>query len=77
MDATQLWLFPVGGHAEMELSAIVEIRAADPLMSAVYALRHEVFVVEQGVLEQLEVDEDDKVAAHLAALASCCFLLVQ
>jgi predicted GNAT family N-acyltransferase len=60
----------------MELSTIAEIRAADPLMSAVYALRHEVFVVEQVVPEQLEVD-DDKVAAHLAALASCCFLLVQ
>jgi predicted GNAT family N-acyltransferase len=48
---------------------IVEIRATDPLISAVYALRHEVFVVEQGVPEELEVDEDDKVAAHLAALS--------
>src|SRR5262249_52822098 len=38
-------------------------------MSAVYALRHDVFVVEQGVPEELEVDEDDKVAAHLAALS--------
>ena len=66
----------MGVHEEMELSTIVEIRAADPLMSAVYALRHEVFVVEQGGPEQLEVDEDDKAAAHLAELASCCFLLV-
>jgi predicted GNAT family N-acyltransferase len=38
-------------------------------MSSVYALRHEVFVIEQGVPEELEVDEDDKVAAHLAALS--------
>lgn len=38
-------------------------------MSAVYALRREVFVIEQGVPEELEVDEDDKVAAHLAALS--------
>jgi predicted GNAT family N-acyltransferase len=58
-----------GGHEEMELITIVEIQATDPLMSAVYALRHDVFVVEQGVPEELEVDEDDKVAVHLAALS--------
>jgi predicted GNAT family N-acyltransferase len=67
--AWSLRLLPVGEHEEMELSTIVEIRATDPLMSAVYALRHEVFVVEQGVPEELEVDEDDTVAAHLAALS--------
>ena len=59
----------MGGHEETELSTIVEIQATDPLMSAVYALRHDVFVVEQGVPEELEVDDDDKVAAHLAALS--------
>jgi len=59
----------VGGHEETELSTIVEIQATDPLMSAVYALRHDVFVVEQGVPKELEVDDDDKVAAHLAALS--------
>jgi len=48
---------------------IVEIQATDQLMSAVYALRHDVFVVEQGIPKELEVDEDDKVAAHLAALS--------
>ena len=51
------------------MTTIVEIRATDPLMSAVYALRREVFVIEQGVPEELEVDENDKVAAHLAALS--------
>lgn len=51
------------------MTTIVEIRATDPLMSAVYALRREVFVIEQGVPEELEVDEDDKVAAHLAAFS--------
>lgn len=51
------------------MTTIVEIRATDPLMSAVYALRREVFVVEQGVPEELEVDENDKVAVHLAALS--------
>jgi predicted GNAT family N-acyltransferase len=51
------------------LTRIVVIRATDPLMSAVYALRREVFVIEQGVPEELEVDENDKVAAHLAALS--------
>jgi predicted GNAT family N-acyltransferase len=59
----------VGEHEEIELSTIVEIRGTDPLMSAVYALRHDVFVSEQGVPEELEVDEHDKVAAHLAALS--------
>jgi predicted GNAT family N-acyltransferase len=58
----------------MELSTIVEIRATDPLMSAVYALRHEVFVVEQGVPEEFEIDEDDKVATHLAALSDATSL---
>lgn len=38
-------------------------------MSAVYALRREVFVIEQGVPEELEVDEDDKIAVHLAAIS--------
>ena len=51
------------------MATIVEIRATDPLMSAVYALRREVFVIEQGVPEELEVDENDNVAAHLAALS--------
>lgn len=51
------------------MTRIVEIRATDPLMSAVYALRRDVFVIEQGVPEELEVDENDKVAAHLAALS--------
>ena len=62
-------MLQVGGYEEMELTTIVEIRATDPLMSAVYALRHEVFVIEQGVPEELEVDDNDKVAAHLAALS--------
>jgi len=33
---------------------IVEIRATDPLISALYAVRHEVFVVEQGVPENFK-----------------------
>jgi predicted GNAT family N-acyltransferase len=51
------------------LSTIVVIQAADPLMPVVFALRHDVFVVEQGVPKELEIDEDDKVAVHLAALS--------
>ena len=51
------------------MNTIVEITATDPLMPAVYALRHKVFVLEQGVPQELEVDEDDKVATHLAALS--------
>ena len=51
------------------MRTIVEIRATDPLMPAVFALQHEVFVVEQVVPTELEVDEDDKFAAHLVALS--------
>ncbi|MDA9430967.1 hypothetical protein XH88_04020 [Bradyrhizobium sp. CCBAU 51627] len=47
----------------------MEILASNPLTSAVYALRNGVFVVEQGVPEDLEVDEDDRGATHLAALS--------
>ena len=35
---------------------------------AAYALRHQVFVVEQGVPEQLERDEHDRTADHVLAL---------
>ncbi|MPZ41337.1 MAG: GNAT family N-acetyltransferase [Rhizobiales bacterium] len=37
-------------------------------MPAVFAVRHQVFVVEQGVPPELERDEFDVVAVHLAAL---------
>jgi predicted GNAT family N-acyltransferase len=57
------------GTGRWKLTTIVEIRATVPLMSAVYSLRREVFVLEQGVPEELEVDENDKVAVHLAALS--------
>jgi predicted GNAT family N-acyltransferase len=47
---------------------IVAIRGTDTLMREAYALRREVFVVEQGVPQELEVDDDDPIAAHLVAL---------
>ena len=50
-------------------NTIVEINATDPLMSAVHGLRHDVFVIEHGVPEELELDEDDNFATHLAALS--------
>jgi predicted GNAT family N-acyltransferase len=50
------------------MQKIRAIGAADTLMAAVYALRHEVFVVEQGVPQELEIDEGDKIATHLVAL---------
>jgi len=48
---------------------IVEIRATDPLISALYVVRHEVFVVETRGPGKLQIDEDDQVATHLAALS--------
>ena len=46
---------------------ILEIQGTDPLMQSVYALRREVFVVEQNVPPELEIDEYDDVATHLIA----------
>ena len=52
----------------MKAPTIVAIQATDPLMAAVYALRRDVFVFEQHIPQELELDEDDKVATHVAAL---------
>jgi predicted GNAT family N-acyltransferase len=47
---------------------IVAIDATSDLMPAVYAVRHQVFVAEQAVPPELERDEFDDIAVHLAAL---------
>lgn len=49
---------------------MIEVREArgDAERVAAFALRHEVFVVEQGVPIELELDEDDETALHLVAL---------
>jgi len=47
---------------------IVAIGHADALMPAALVLRHEVFVVEQRIPQELEVDDDDGIATHLVAL---------
>lgn len=41
---------------------------AEPDRAAAYALRHEVFVLEQGVPGHLERDEHDEAADHVLAL---------
>jgi predicted GNAT family N-acyltransferase len=50
---------------------MVKIVLADDetLRAKAYALRHAVFVVEQGVPEQLERDELDETAIHLVAIS--------
>ena len=49
----------------------VRVRLAGPPdLDAVYALRHEVFVVEQGVPVELERDELDAAADHAVALGA-------
>jgi predicted GNAT family N-acyltransferase len=53
----------------MEMITIVPIEASDQLMGAVYALRHDVFVDEQGITQELERDEEDKSATHLVGLS--------
>jgi predicted GNAT family N-acyltransferase len=47
---------------------VIVIDSAAVLMPTVYALRHDVFVVEQAVAPELERDEFDAGAIHLAAL---------
>jgi len=47
---------------------IVAVDATSELMPAVYAVRHQVFVVEQAVPPELERDEFDALAIHLVAL---------
>ena len=47
---------------------IIAIDASSALMPAVFALRHEVFVLEQAVAPELERDEFDQGATHLVAL---------
>ena len=47
---------------------IIEIENGSPLLAAAFDLRREVFVIEQGVPEEIEIDELDDGATHLAAL---------
>lgn len=50
----------------------VEVRlAGSDDLPAVYALRHEVFVLGQDVPEDLERDEHDEVCDHAVALRDC------
>jgi predicted GNAT family N-acyltransferase len=50
---------------------VIEVREArgETERDAALTLRHEVFVVEQGVPVELEIDEDDAGALHLVAVS--------
>jgi predicted GNAT family N-acyltransferase len=48
---------------------IVAIAASDARMADAFALRHQVFVVEQGIAQELERDGDDSLATHLIAVS--------
>jgi predicted GNAT family N-acyltransferase len=52
----------------MTVERIIEIDGRSTLMPDVLGLRHEVFVVEQGVPVELEMDELDRLATHLVAI---------
>ena len=52
----------------MKDERIIEIEFASDLMREAFGLRYEVFVDEQGVPRELEVDEFDLCATHLVAL---------
>jgi predicted GNAT family N-acyltransferase len=53
----------------MKSERIIEIEFASDLMREAFGLRYEVFVDEQGVPRELEVDELDTVATHLVAIS--------
>lgn len=52
----------------MSSERIIAIDARDALMAEVFRLRLEVFVEEQGVPPELELDAEDDTAIHLAAI---------
>jgi predicted GNAT family N-acyltransferase len=52
----------------MQEERIIEVAAGSPLWAEVFALRCEVFVVEQGVPREIELDEHDATATHLAVI---------
>jgi predicted GNAT family N-acyltransferase len=52
----------------MKEERIIEVDAGSPRWAEVFALRCEVFVIEQGVPRELELDEYDAAATHLAAI---------
>jgi predicted GNAT family N-acyltransferase len=52
----------------MKRERIIEVDTGSPLWADVFALRCEVFVIEQGVPRELELDEYDATATHLAAI---------
>jgi predicted GNAT family N-acyltransferase len=52
----------------MSSERIIAIEAGDALMADVFRLRFEVFVHEQGVAPELELDAEDDTAIHLAAI---------
>jgi len=52
----------------MRRERIIEIEFGSDLMGEAFALRYEVFVDEQGVPRELEVDELDAGATHLVAI---------
>jgi predicted GNAT family N-acyltransferase len=52
----------------MTVERITEIENGSPLLAAAFDLRREVFVIEQGVPAELEIDELDQGATHLVAM---------
>jgi predicted GNAT family N-acyltransferase len=53
--------------SEDTVISLVEVRD-EAMMRQAWALRREVFIIEQGVPEEIELDEDDAAALHVIAL---------
>jgi predicted GNAT family N-acyltransferase len=52
----------------MKLEQIIEVDDGSAFLPAIFDLRREVFCLEQGVPAELELDELDRCATHLAAI---------
>lgn len=60
---------PISSPSVPDDEVLMWLRSDTPMFDQVLRLRSEVFVVEQAVPEELEVDAGDAIAYHLAALS--------
>jgi predicted GNAT family N-acyltransferase len=58
----------LAARIKMTVERITQVENGSPLLAAAFDLRREVFVLEQGVPAELEIDEYDQDATHLVAM---------
>ncbi len=53
----------------MDTIIVVQVPVFSTLCNAAFGLRREVFVIEQNVPQEIELDADDLTATHMVAIA--------